>query len=469
MRLVRLALPAVAAFGMAALAAGIAHAQQSAADLFSRSSTQQMLMRMEVALAKVQARRGVIPKAAAEEIERTASIDFVLPQRVAEEQRRVGHPLVALINVWAKVTQGDAGEYLHFGATTQDIYDTVQLAQCRDAARLFIADLRAMEEWLLKLAQDHRATPMVGRTVGRHALPFTFGVKISSWLAENRRNIERLKGWIERSNTAMLSGAVGSYAALGADGFAVEAEVAREMGTGAPFPADWKGARDMYGEYGEILAINSKTLGRIGQEVFLLSGDDFGELEEPTANVGSSTMPHKVNPNYSRIMVQMSRVVPAQAQILLDWMISIYERDQISNADTLGDISIAMERSTKAAVALVNVLKVHPENMARNLERTRGLIMAEEAMFLLGEKIGKHTAHEEVRLAARSAWEKGTTLIEEIEARPQLAGPAQVLKLADRLDPKKYLGLSAQSTDRTIAFIKQARESDGPALKPERE
>lgn len=218
---------------------GLAEARaQATADLFSRAATQQKLMQMEVALAQVQARRGIIPKAAADEIARTASIDFVLPQRVAEEQRRVGHPLVALINVWAKVTQGDAGEYIHYGATTQDIYDTVQLAQCRDAARIFIADLRQVEEGLLRLAQEHRATPMIGRTVGRHALPLTFGVKVGSWLGENRRNIERLKGWLDRSNTAMLSGAVGSYAALGADAFAVEADVAKELGTGAPLTAD---------------------------------------------------------------------------------------------------------------------------------------------------------------------------------------------------------------------------------------
>ena len=458
------------AFGLAlAVIGGHGAAEaQSTAELFSRANTQQMLMRMEVALARVQARRGIIPKAAADEIERTASIDFVLPQRVAEEQRRVGHPLVALINVWAKVTEGDAGEYIHYGATTQDIYDSVQLAQCREAARLFIADLRRVEEGLLNLAQEHRATPMIGRTVGRHALPLTFGAKVGSWLSENRRSIERLKGWIERSNTAMLSGAVGSYAALGPDAFAVEAEVAKELGAGTPFTADWKGARDMHAEYGELLAIAARSLGRMGQEVFLLLGDDFNELEEPTENVGSSTMPHKVNPSYSRTVVQMARVVPAQAQILLDWMMTIYERDQISNADTLGDISIAMERSTKAAARMVAVLKVHPENMARNIDRTRGLIMAEEAMFILGEKIGKHTAHEEVRLAARAAWEKGTSLIEEINARPQLAGVAKDMKLEERLDPKKYIGLSAEATDRTIAFIKRARETDASALKPER-
>ena len=433
---------------------------QGTAEVFSRQATLQRLMDMEVALAKVQAARGVIPGAAAAEIERTASATLITPDMVAAEQRKVGHPLVALVNVWARVAQGDAGEYIHYGATTQDIYDTVQLAQCRDAAKIIIQDLLDVEAGLLALAREHRATPMIGRTVGRHALPFTFGVKVSSWLGENRRNIERLKGWRQRSDTTMLSGAVGSYAALGPQAFEIERELSRRMGTGEPFPADWKGARDMHAEYGELLALAARSLGRIGQEVFILLGDDFGELEEPTNNVGSSTMPHKVNPNYTRTVVQMSRVVNGHASVLLDWMMTIYERDQISNADTLGDISNAMERQTKAAVQMVRVLKVHPENMARNLERTRGLIMAEEAMFLLGEKIGKHTAHEEVRLAARKAWDQGSTLVDEIMARPALARAAQEMNLKDRLDPRKYTGLSDQATDRTIRFIEAARARD---------
>lgn len=441
-----------------------AHAQTTT-EIFSRTATLQRLMNMEVALAQVQARRGVIPNAAALEIQRTADTKLVTPEKVAAEQRKVGHPLVALINVWASVTKGDAGEFIHYGATTQDIYDTVQLAQCRDAAKVIIQDLLNVEAELLKMAKEHRATPMIGRTVGRHALPFTFGVKVGSWLAENRRNIERLKAWRLRSDTTMLSGAVGSYAALGPQAFDIEKELSQAMGTGEPFTADWKGARDMYGEYGQLLALTAKSLARIGQEVFILLGDDFGELEEPTTNVGSSTMPHKVNPNYTRTVIQMSRVVNGQSSILLDWMISIYERDQISNADTLADISAAMERQTKAAVQMAKALKVHPENMARNLDRTRGLIMAEEAMFLLGEKIGKHTAHEEVRLAARKAWDNGTTLIDEIYARPDLKKAAGEMNLKEKLDPRKYTGLSDQATDRTIRFIELARANDSKALR----
>ncbi len=439
---------------------GRAQAPQTMGDLFSAAQTQQMLMQMEVALAKVQARRGIIPAAAAVEIERTANVQMVTPVAVAEERRKVGHPLVALLNVWARVAQQGAGEWIHYGATTADIYDTVQVMQARQATRMLLADLRRAENAMLMLAETHRATPMIGRTVGRHALPITFGLKVSVWLAENRRNMERLKGWMARTNAGMLSGAVGSYAALGAEAFDVEAEVSRELGLGEPWPADWKGSKDMFAEYGMLLALTAKTWGKIAQEVFLLQGDDFRELEEASMAVGSSTMPHKVNPAHSRTVVQLSRQIPHQAEVMLEWMVSIHERDQISNADTIGEISVTADRLTKAAVRLVESIKVNPENMRRNLGRTNGLIMAEHAMFLLGEKIGKHSAHDEVGAAAKAAWEKGTTLEAELAARPQVAQHVAELDLQTQLDPAAYLGLAPQSVDRTVAAIRKAREAD---------
>ena len=450
------------AIGAVLFAAQAAQAQapRTVSDLFGAAQTQQMLMQMEVALAKVQARRGIIPAAAATEIERTARVELVTPVAVAEERRKVGHPLVALLNVWARVAQDDAGEWIHYGATTADIYDTVQVMQARQATRMIIADLRRAENAMISLAETHRATPMIGRTVGRHALPITFGLKVSVWLAENRRNIERLKGWLARTNAGMLSGAVGSYAALGPDAFAIEAEVSKELGLGEPWPADWKGSKDMFAEYGMLLAMIAKTWGKIGQEVFLLQGDDFRELEEESMAVGSSTMPHKVNPAHSRTVVQLSREVPHQAEVLLDWMVSIHERDQISNAGMIGEVSMTMDRLTKAAVRLVEALKVNPENMRRNLGRTNGLIMAEHAMFLLGEKIGKHSAHEVVGAAAKAAWQNGTTLEAELAARPEVAQHVAELDLNTQLDPTAYLGLAPESVDRTVAAIRKARDAD---------
>jgi adenylosuccinate lyase len=433
-------------------------------EVFSAATTQGVRMEVEVALARVQARRGIIPAAAAEEIARTANLAAVSPDAVAAETRKVGHPMVALLDVWAGIAADGAGEWLHFGATSADIFDTTFVLQTRRAVQLFAADLRRAEAALLRLAAEHRATPMIGRTVGRHALPITFGLKCAEWAAENRRNIERLKAWRARTGTGMLSGAVGSYASLGPDALAQEAEVMAELGLDAPWPADWKGSRDMFAEYGMILALIATTWANIAQDIFILQGDDIRELAEPSGNVGSSTMPHKQNPWKSRRILALARVVPRQAEVLRDWMVSIYERDQISSADTLGEITATAGRLIKDAADLMEIIEVRPDAMRANLARTGGLIMAERAMLLLGPRIGKHTAHHEVRFAAAAAWENGTALVDEIAARPGLARHATELDLAHMLDPLAYTGQAPAVADRTVAAIEAARGTDAAAL-----
>jgi adenylosuccinate lyase len=437
-----------------------ADSETSIARLFSPAFTQLLRMEMEVALARVQAARGIIPAEAAAEIARTASLEAVTPEMVAERQRTVTHPMVALLDCWAGVAKDGAGEWLHYGATSADIFDTVLVIQMRRAAALILADLRRAEAALMRLAEEHRATPMIGRTVGRHALPITFGLKVASWLGENRRNIERLKAWRTRTATGMLSGAVGSYAALGPDAFAVEAEVMAALGLGPPLPADWKGNRDMHAEYGAVLALIARSWANVAEDVFIRQGDDFRELEEPPMGVGSSTMPHKQNPVRSRAILVDSRVVVHEAGILHDWMVSLFERDQISSLDMVGAVSVAAGRLVRNAAEMAETLKVRPDNMRRNLGRTGGLVMAERAMFLLGERIGKHSAHEAVRLAAAAAWENGTTLADEIARSPGLAEHAAALDLAEALDPVRYLGLAPETTDRTLAMIRAARAAE---------
>jgi adenylosuccinate lyase len=340
----------------------------------------------------------------------------------------------------------------------------VLVIQMRRAAQLILVELRRAEAALMRLAEAHRATPMIGRTVGRHALPITFGLKAASWLGENRRNIERLKAWRGRTATGMLSGAVGSYASLGADALAVEAEVMAALGLAPPWPADWKGNRDVHAEFGQVLALIARSWANVADDVFVRQGDDLRELAEPAMGVGSSTMPHKQNPVKSRAVLAEARVVVHQADILRDWMVSHFERDQVSSLDAVGDVGIAAERLVRDAADMAAGLIVLSDNMRRNLGRTGGLVMAERAMFLLGERIGKHTAHEEVRLAAQAAWQNGTSLVEEIARRPTLAAHAAALDLAAALDPALYVGLAPEATDRTVAMIRAARETDAEAL-----
>lgn len=435
----------------------------TSADLFSEANTQRMLMRFEAALARVQARHGLIPAAAAEEIARTADVAVVPPEVVAAARRDVAHPMVALLQAWVPRTRGEAGQWLHFGATTQDVFDTVQLAQLRLAAHGHLGQLRRLEGALLALAERHRDTVMIGRTLGRHALPITFGFKVATWAAENRRSIERLKSWLGRTDTGVLSGAVGSYAALGEAGFAIEREVLRELGLGAPLAVDWKGSRDMHAECGAVASLVAQTWRKIAQEVFLLQSDDIRELIDPGQGIGSSTMPHKVNPGRSRHVIALARLVPRHAQVLLDWMVTIHERDQISSADTLRALCVDLGRLLDAATAMVENLVVLPDNMRRNLQRTRGLVMGEAAMFLLAPHLGKQNAHAVVHRASLQAWEQEGTLLGALKRQPELQGLQELPDFDTLLDPQRYVGLCAPATDRALDAIRTARRAEEAA------
>jgi adenylosuccinate lyase len=434
--------------------------------IFSESNTQHMLMTFEAALARVQARRGLIPVAAAEEIFRTANLNSVPLEAVAAARSKVSHPMVALLRAWGERTRNDAGQWLHFGATTQDAFDTVQLAQLRLAAQQHLQQLRHLEATLIDLAVKHRDTVMIGRTLGRHALPITFGFKVATWAAENRRSIDRLNSWLAKTNTGVLSGAVGSYAALGDIGFDIEREVLQELGLGSPLEVDWKGSRDMHAEYGAVASIIAQSWRKIAQELFILQGDDIREVIDPGQGIGSSTMPHKVNPRRSRQVIALARLVPHHAQVLLDWMVTIHERDQISSADTLRKLCSDLDQLIDAAATMMENLVVLPENMQRNLQRTRGLIMGEAAMFLLASYLGKQNAHAVVHRASLQAWEQESNLVEALKSQPELHGLADLPDLHTLLDPHRYVGLCAQAVDRTIASLHGARHAQTAAGDP---
>jgi adenylosuccinate lyase len=432
----------------------------SMSELWSERSKLQWAMWFEAALARVQAELDIIPQSAANEINRKADIGLLSMDDLRTERTKVGHWMVAFLRVWTTIMEGGAGEHVHFGTTTADVGDTIFVLMLRESAKRFIEKLRYNEELMMELAHTYRATPMAGRTLGRHAVPITFGLKVASWLAENRRNIERLKSWLARTNTGIITGAAGSYAALGERAFEVEALTMRELGLGAPDPVDWKGTKDKWAEYGLILAQVSKSLARVGQEIFLLQSDDIREVSEITNQVGSSTMPHKENPIRAIRVIALSRIIPRLADVLLDWMVCIHERDQIQNEDILTEISVTTDSQIGYMSELLSNLRVHPENMLRNLDRTRGMIMAERLMMLLADKIGKQTAHELLNEICVSAWAKNQTLKEAVLAHESVArhfGPGE---LDRELDPARYVGLSPAAVDRTLRFVRETRGSD---------
>lgn len=443
----------------------LARLQQSAtiADIFEADHTNQFVIDIEAALARAQAAHGVIPQSAADEITHKADIQFAPTDAVKAERKVVQHRMVALLNVWRR-SLGEAGEFLHYGATTVDIYDTVLTLQLRRSTVLVIGHMRDLESIMIKLADTHRDAVMAGRTLGQHAMPITFGKKVATWIGENRRNIERLKAVLaELDHSAILKGAVGTYAGLGERAIEVERTFAKELGLKEPYPDDWHGSRDVYAAYAQALALISRSYGRIGQELFLLQMTDLGETNEPRdeASVSSSSMAQKVNPSKSEALIQGGRTIPRLAEVVLDDVVNFFERDNTSGPNmTLEEISIKSEQNLKVAKELLGSIEVNRDAMRRNIDRSKGFILAQRTVFALSDKLGKETAEEKVRAVIHKALEDGSDFRTALVADPEISGILKPSDLDTLLQPEGYTGLANEEINAVIAHARRLRDAD---------
>ena len=443
---------------------GAAHSFSSIDDVFSTEGLNVFVLQIEAALARAQAEHGVIPASAAQAISDTAVLTSIPHAEVRAEYEIVRHRMVALLNVWRRRLDADAANYLHFGATTVDIYDSARMLQVREATYLLIEDLRALELDLIDLAVAHRDTPMIGRTLGQHALPITFGKKVSGWLGENRRHIDRLSDLLDRiERSVIMKGAVGSYLGLGDAGIEVERSLASELGLPPPYLDDWHAARDVFAEYAGILALVARSQGRFGQEVFLLQSTDISEVVErrPPTAVGSSTMPHKNNPSLSEALIQRSRIIPRLSEIVGDDMVNMFERDNTSRPNRmLGEISIETEALIYDADRLIGRLDIDQERMRENLDRSGGWILSQRFVFAMAPEIGRDAAEEHMRELATAATETGATLYEVAPRDRLIRSTLTRANIETLLEPTTYIGLAQTQVDAVVAEIMTARQND---------
>ena len=428
--------------------------------IYSYDNTNQIVMNIEAALARAQASQGIIPEWAAEEITKKAEVRYMPKTEVDAENEFVRHRLVSRLNVWKRSLENGAEEYLHYGATTVDIFDTVLVLQIKASLGILIDDLIEIENLLLKLTKDNIETYMAGRTIGQHALPITFGKKTSTWLAENRRNIERLKAVEEKINrSVILKGAVGTYLGLGPKGIETELLMSQELGLGTPFIADWHGVRDVFAEYALTLALISKSFGRIGDELTLLQMTEIGETLENLGfkAIGSSTMPHKKNPRGPGNLVNFSRIIPRQSEIILDDMVNSFERDQPRSDETLKDISITAELMTNTAIRLLNELEVNKDVMRKNLNITNGLILSQRVTYFLADIIGKDTAESMIHDIAMKAITENISLSDAIKNDKIASQYFTDQDLKNLLDPETYIGLAIEQVEIIINQIEANR------------
>jgi adenylosuccinate lyase len=410
---------------------------------------------VEVALAQAEAELGIIPESAAQEINRCAVAGELDAARMKELIDETVHPIVPLIRVLQNACSGDAGEYIHWGATTQDIMDTAMILQAREAMAILDNRSAGLSTALGHLASTYRDTIMPGRTHGQHALPITFGYKAAVWLAEVERHRQRLLQCRPRLLVGQLGGAAGTLASLGEKGLLVQERMLEILGLGVPL-ITWHTSRDGLAEFASLLGMLAATAGKMAREIINLQRTELAEAEEPfnEGKVGSSTMPHKRNPMICEAILALSRLVMRSTPLALDAMIQDHERDWSSDHIEwayLGEMCMLTDGALDLSQRVLTGLKVYPQRMQRNLGLLDGLALSEAVMLALGKELGRQTAHEVVYECAMRSYEKDLpfrqVLGEHLLVTAHLT-PAQIEEL---LNPEHYTGLAGQFVDRVLA------------------
>ena len=433
--------------------------------IFSHKALIQCWLDVEAALARAEASLGMIPKEAAEEISRKAKVELLDMKKLEETRQQVWLPTVAFIRTFQSICEGDAGQYIHWGATSQDLVDTAQILRLKEAYKVIYQSLRQIEANLLDMAEQYADTVMVGRTHGIHALPITFGYKVIIWAREIRRHIERLKECRKRLFVGQLSGAVGTLASFGEKGPKVQALMfKRELGLEVPDIA-WHASRDRLAEFANLLAIIAATLARIANEVHLLMSTEIGELSEPWRKglVGSSTMPHKRNPFITETMVSLAKKVRYNAALITEVMVVEHERDVnflSEEMDALAESCVIMGELLTYAESLAKDLVVYPERMKKNLGILKGLMMSERVMLELGHKVGKQTAHGIIHEDSMKAMEENAEFKQVLLEDPRVNQYLSESHIDRILDPAQYIGLAPQITRDAVALSRKERERD---------
>jgi 3-carboxy-cis,cis-muconate cycloisomerase len=415
---------------------------------------------IEAALARAQARLGIVPAEAADAISKAAAAVAREPQsldlaRLKRETENVGYPILPLVRQLAE-RAGDGGRWLHWGATTQDIMDTAAVLQIRDGLGLIEADLDQLRGHLAALARKYRDTPMAGRTHLQHALPITFGYKAAVWLSSFDRHAERIAELKPRVLQVQFGGAAGTLASLGPGEGSLGslAELARELGLGEP-AITWHVARDGIAETVQFLALLGASLGKIAFDVMLMSATEFGEAAEPfvSGRGSSSTMPQKRNPISCELILAASKALRQHAGLALDAVVSDFERatgpwhvEWIALPESFGYAAGALHQ----AEFMLGGLIVDPQRMAKNLGKTHGLIVAEAVMMGLAPHTGRNEAHDLVYDACRAAIEGDRPLYDVLLEVPEVAGPLGPEALRKLTDPANYLGAAQAMVDRVL-------------------
>jgi adenylosuccinate lyase len=398
-------------------------------------------LEVELAATETLADLSQVPRGAAATLRSRAKVDVA---RINELESRVKHDVIAFtMQVGDSVADPESARWLHYGLTSNDVVDTAQALQVREASKLIAEGLEKFSEVLKRRAFDYKATPQVGRTHGVHAEPITFGLKLAIWFAENRRNLERFREAAQQMAVGKISGAVGNCSHLGPN---VEEQICKRLGLEVAPISSQVLQRDRHAHFVSTLALIAASLEKIALEIRHLQRTEVREAEEPFGGDqrGSSAMPHKRNPVGCEQVCGLARVLRANAQAALENVALWHERD-ISHSSVerviLPDSTILVDYLLARMTAIVGEMRVFPERMLRNLEATQGLIFSGQLLQDLVEKgMSREEAYKCVQEHAMAAWQTETSFRERTAADPRVTHFLDTAALAHTFDLQRQLG-----------------------------
>jgi 3-carboxy-cis,cis-muconate cycloisomerase len=428
-------------------------------EIFTEKSIVEDWLHFEVVLAEVQAEMGWIPLEAAREIKAKGSLEHVKLERITALYRQTMLSSVALIRAFKESCEHGAGEYIHYGATTQDLFDTTLTLRLKKVLDIFESDLRSIQSHLNGLAEKHRHTLMAGRTHGQQALPITFGFKMAIGSDMVRQHRERLREARKRILVGSVCGAVGNFASFhfigGEKCLEMEKKVLERLGL-PPAGISLQPQVERLAEFLNLLSLLTMTFEKFADEIFLLQRNEFAELEEPfdsEKQISSSTMPQKRNPNRCELVKALSKKIRSNALAFSE----IHMRDERDHAPFYLEDLILPETCILASTLLnamnfiFSKLVVKKEAMRNNLALTQGLIMAEPLMLALARKTGqKEKGLAIVHKAAMESFEKGIPFGEVLGRIPEIQDHFTEEELRRLLKPENYLGLNDFLIDRVV-------------------
>lgn len=433
--------------------------------IFEEENRLQKMLDVEAALAWAHSEIGDIPRKDAEKIVEMASTKYVKISRVEEIESEIKHDVMALVKALSEVC-GSSGAYVHFGATSTDIVDTATALRLKEAVHLIAERLNVFEATLIEKTEKYKTTIMMGRTHGQHALPTTLGFKFAVWTRENARHIQRLRECKERLLVGKMSGAVGTQAGLGSNAMKIQELVMKKLGIKSADISTQIIQRDRYAELVCLFAMIASTLDNIATEIRELQRTELGEVFEPfkkEKQVGSSTMPHKRNPELCERICGLAKILRSLVVPALENIPTWHERDLTqSSAERfiIPEACILTDYILALMTDILTNLQVDEKRMLKNIELSQGRTMSEAVMLTLTRKgMNRQEAHELIRTLTIKSEGEGQPFKETLLKNPTVRKMLSEKEIDVALNPRNYLGTAIKQVELVIQRTKQERKA----------